>query len=76
MLPLSDFAIIKVFPCPEHVSLNAVLWKLWSLALKINFAVTIDLLACDKIDPILFNSSFSKTFDASLNTFSTITSFP
>jgi hypothetical protein len=76
MLPFYDLTISKVFPCPEHISLNDVLWKLWSLALKISFAEITLLLACDKIEPIFFSYSLAKARDASLKMLSMTTSLP
>lgn len=63
--PFSDLAINKVSPCPEHISLNAVLWKLWSLALNKSLADTMDRLACDKIEPIFFKVYFGNAVEAS-----------
>lgn len=73
MLPFYDLAIMRVSPWSAHIYLKVVLWKLWSLARKINFADITVLLACDKIDPIFLSCYLGKAVEASLKMFSMTT---
>ena len=56
IFPLSDLAIIKVGDFPAQNYLNKALWKLCWLARNSNFAETMLLFICEKMDPSFFNS--------------------
>jgi hypothetical protein len=69
IMPLSDLAIMRVFPWPAHCSLNMALWKLCWLARNSSLACVMRLFCWEKIEPSFLISPLENTGDNYLNMF-------